>query len=98
MTTSAPARGIPALHNLPSEVVVGLRHDELMTRWLRHEAACHGSHHPVHHVGRCILAASSGSQSVVRVLAVLHFVRHSLLVPLLGVYLLFVAAVLGGLP
>ena len=35
------------------------------------------------------------SQSVVRALAVLHFVRHSLLVPLLGVYLLFVAAVLG---
>jgi len=26
---------------------------------------------------------------------VLHFVRHSLLVPLLGVYLLFVGAVLG---
>jgi PAS domain S-box-containing protein len=49
----------------------------------------------VHRVGRCILAASAVSQSVVRALAVLHVVRHSLLVPLLGVYLLFVAAVLG---
>ena len=46
-------------------------------------------------VGRCILAASTASQSVVKALVVLHVVRHSLLVPLLGVYLVFVAAVLG---